>query len=129
MDWQPISDAEFKELFSGEYLQLSEDERRAFEKVRVPFSKATVRRSDAYGDEDVFVVARTRLVVLYYDDVEGGFASSPVDQTNKLLNPSGNVGSLRDAILDLGVGIKVTATKKGRIKVTATKIDKLRYIW
>ena len=96
--WQPISDDEFYQLFRTQYEELDETERRIFEKYRVDFWKATIRRSEMYGDEHVNVVAQNENGVLYFDDVEYGFDLSTVDNEGVILTPGGSQASLKEAI-------------------------------
>src|SRR5687767_2208767 len=55
--WNPISEFDFKELFDSQYSSLDSKSRDKFERYRVPFWRATIRRSDVAGDEAVFVVS------------------------------------------------------------------------
>lgn len=97
-DWRPITDSEFAELFRIHYDELNEAEKNTFDRFRVPFWKATIRRSEMYGDETVFVVCRKDDGVLYFDDVEYGFNISIVDTTDRILEPGGSQNTLKEAI-------------------------------
>ncbi len=97
-DWKPIADSEFSELFRLQYAELTEAQRTAFEKFRVPFWKATIRRSGIYGDETVFVVCQEDGGVLYFDDVEYGFNISTVDLEGRILQPGGSQYTLKEAV-------------------------------
>lgn len=97
-DWKPINDADFKELFEKKYSELTTAQQRAFDRRRVPFWKATVRRSEATGDERVNVVARVQNGVLYFDDVEYGFNISEIDSAGRVLAPGGSQNTLKEAI-------------------------------
>ena len=97
-DWRIITDSEFAELFKTQYAELNEAQRNTFDQFRVPLWKATIRRSEIYGDESVFVVAQKDDGVLYFDDVEYGFNISIVDTTGKILQPGGSQNTLKEAM-------------------------------
>ena len=97
-DWKPVTDSEFDELFKVQYAELSEAQRNAFDQFRVPFWKATVRRSETYGDETVFVVAQKEDSVIYFDDVENGLNISIVDSMRRILDPGGSQDTLKELV-------------------------------
>jgi len=97
-DWKPITDSEFAELFRLQYAELNEAQRNRFDQFRVPFWKATTRRSEEMGDETVFVVAQKDDGVLYFDDVEYGFNISIVDTMDRILEPGGSQYTLKEAV-------------------------------
>jgi hypothetical protein len=97
--WRPISEKEFLELFQQQYKNLTHEERLAFDRHRVDPWQARIRRSDMYGYETVFVVARAAPDgVLYFDDVEFGFNISTVDESGIIQRPGGGQFSLKEAI-------------------------------
>jgi hypothetical protein len=96
--WQQISDDEFSQLFAEQYAELDSDERKLLDQYRVGPCKAVVRRSEEAGDEPVFVVARTKDGVLYFDDVEYGFNIAGIDETNRITTPGGSQNTLKQAI-------------------------------
>lgn len=61
-----------------------------FDRFRVDFWKATLRRSDIAGDEAVYVVAQSGDGVLYFDDVDCAFNIATVDQDGRILTPGGS---------------------------------------
>ncbi len=97
-DWKPITDSEFDELFKVQYAELNEAQRNAFDQFLVPFWKATIRRSEMYGDETDFVVAQKEDGVIYFDDVEDGFNISIGDSTRRILNPGGSQDTLKELV-------------------------------
>jgi len=97
-DWKPIEDAEFLALFENQYQELDRHQREVFELYRVPFWRATIRRSDEYGDEKVFVVSQAGDGVLYFDDVEFGFNIATVDEHGRIVTPGGSQATLAEAI-------------------------------
>lgn len=96
--WQPLSLDEFEAMYCQQQAELQPDLLGALLRFRVPVCRATIRRSAEAGDESVFVVAKTKYGVLYYDDVENGFNFSPVDADDRLLRPGGSQMDLSDAV-------------------------------
>ena len=96
--WQPISQKGFEALYHEQELELSTEERDAFDHFRTPISRAVIRRSVSAGDEEVFVVARCERGVLYFDDVEYGFNISTTDENGVILQPGGSQYSLAEAV-------------------------------
>lgn len=97
-DWLPITDEDFRELLDAQSSVLDADETRLFASFRVTPWKATLRRSDNYGDEKAWVVAECGEGVLFFDDVEYGFNISNVDESGRILQPGGSQNSLQEAI-------------------------------
>ena len=98
--WKAIRDEEFDELFQEQYRDLTPEARAVFERHRVPFWKATIRRSESAGDEKVFVVAQSGDGILYFDDVEYGFNILTVDDEGRVLQPGGSQATLAEAVED-----------------------------
>lgn len=96
--WQSINDEEFSKLYADQYGELSEDERRRFDRYRVPHWKAIIRRSDEVGDEEVFVVSQAGNGGLYFDDVEYGFNICTFDGTGRIVSPGGGQNTLKEAV-------------------------------
>jgi hypothetical protein len=96
--WKPITASEFAELFERQYTELGVIERENFDKFRVSFWLATIKRSHSPKDEMVFVVAQKEDGVLYYDDVEYGFNISFIDSTGRILTPGGSQNTLKEAV-------------------------------
>lgn len=97
-DWTPLTDTEFVELFKAQYDELDNAQKDTFDKFRVVFWKAIIRRSEMMGDETVFVVAKKDDGVLYFDDVEYGFNISIIDKAGRILEPGGSQNTLKEAI-------------------------------
>ena len=97
-DWKPINDSEFADLFSRQYAELDEVHRSRFEKFRVPFWRAMIRRSESMGDETVIVVAQKDEGVLYFDDIEYGFNISTIDLMGRILTHGGSQNTLKEAV-------------------------------
>ncbi len=96
--WQPIDDEAFAELFEEQYAELSDQQKAVFQRSAVKWWKATIRRSELAGDEEVFVVAELDGWVLYFDDVEYGFNTSKVDDKGVIQTPGGSQATLKEVI-------------------------------
>lgn len=97
-EWKPIGGSDWAELFASQWAELDPIQRDRFEQVRVPFWKATIRRSNVMGDEFVFVVAQKDDGVLYFDDVEYGFNIAVIDSDGRIQRPGGSQNTLREAL-------------------------------
>ncbi len=96
--WRAITDDEFSSLFAEQYDELDGDEREAFDRYAIRPWKAVLRRTEAAGDEFVFVVAQTSGGVLYFDDVEYGFNVSGIDESMRITTPGCSQNTLKDAV-------------------------------
>jgi len=96
--WKPINKVEFEKLYRELYSNLTEAERKAFDRYRVEICEAKITRSEMYGDESVFVVAKNEDGVLYFDDVEYGFNISRVDEANNIMDCGCGQYTLQEAI-------------------------------
>lgn len=95
--WEPITETQFEMLLLEQLEEMDTDERHEYTKYEIKPWKSTLRRSDEYGDEHVFVVAQKDKTVLYFDDVEWGFNLSVIDDEGRILSPGGSQMSLADA--------------------------------
>jgi len=82
--WQPVTQEELESLLAAHLADCSPDEQRLFARCKVDPHLAPINR--AGNIESVFVVARMRDLVMYYEDVEEGFNIS-------LLSPDGAIAS------------------------------------
>jgi hypothetical protein len=96
--WRPITREEWDELVSEQSVELAPGQRAMLDNHRVEPWLAILRRSDMYGDEQVWVIAEREDLVLYFDDVEWGWNWSGVDTGGCILRPGGSQGSLSDAL-------------------------------
>jgi hypothetical protein len=96
--WRPITDDEFYSLLAEQYSELNSDERSLFDQHRVSPWKATIRRTEEAGDENVFVVAQLKDWVLYFDDVEYAFEFSDIDSTGRILSPRCSQNTIKEAL-------------------------------
>jgi hypothetical protein len=97
-EWKPITDLEFDDLFERQYAELNKAQRDMFDPFRVPFWRATIRRSESMGEETVIVVAQKDAGVLYFDDIEYGFNISTIDPMGRILTPGGSQNTLKEAV-------------------------------
>lgn len=103
MQWEPITRAEFDELYKQQYSELDEAAKRRFDAIAVGVYQATIRRPMAKVDELVFVVAKIEdekrgSIALYFDDVEMGFDISAISPEGRILSPGGSQYSLSEAV-------------------------------
>jgi hypothetical protein len=72
--WNPLSRARFDQILQEEIANLPPDARDIFRACAIGVQQQLCYRSDTYGREQVFVVARDGARVLLFDDVEDEFA-------------------------------------------------------
>jgi hypothetical protein len=96
-DWQPISREQLDRLLSREEAQLTPDVREIYEGRRSAIAEHPCFRSEQYGIERVFVVARSGKLLLFFDDSEDEFAVGVPDDDG-ILRDWGLYGSLTDAV-------------------------------
>jgi hypothetical protein len=97
-NWKPITDSEFNNLFQSQYAELDSTQKNKFNRFRVPFWKARIRRGKSNTHEFVFVVAQNTNGVLYFDDVEYGFNISMVDPDGRITTPGGSQNTSKESI-------------------------------
>ncbi len=81
--WAPMSSDAFAILLGEELAACSPEERLLFEQSKItverrPFAKPTYLA-------DAFVIAAHRDEVIYYNDIEGGFNTSPVNRNGAIV--------------------------------------------
>ena len=77
--WNPLSRTRFDEILAAEVASLPQDALKTYESHRIDVVKQTCHRSEQYGIEHVFVVARAGVRLLLFDDAEDEFAVGEVD--------------------------------------------------
>ncbi len=100
-DWKPATQAEVDEVVQDELANLPFNVLAIYERLRVRGVTATIRRSEMYGDETVFVLARYANWVVYYDDVEDGFDLSAVDGDGRIERSGAGNMDLGEAVRKL----------------------------
>jgi hypothetical protein len=85
-DWQPLSRAGFEDVLKQEVMQLPPEALKIYEAHASGIVEQPCYRSEQYGIERVFVVARHGVRVLLFDDVEDGFAVGVPDSDGVLRN-------------------------------------------
>jgi hypothetical protein len=94
--WQPISAVELGELIARQLRDCEPELIAAFERYKVTPFRAAI---DRYGrEEHVFVVARRRDEVMYFEDVEDGFNFSRISPEGKILEHWCNQDELKHAL-------------------------------
>lgn len=97
--WQPASAADIDAIVEHALLRCAPEQRALFATHRVPFFQVPIR---GYGKvERVYVVARFGERVLYFEDVEEGFAISSLDETGAIPERDCNQFDLGHALYEL----------------------------
>jgi hypothetical protein len=99
-DWQRLSKVEFEDVLKREVTQLPPEALKIYEAHASGIVEQPCYRSQEYGIERVFVVARRGARVLLFDDVEDEFAVG-VPDSNGVLRAWGLYGPLLVAIRGL----------------------------
>ena len=96
-DWTPISRSELENRFKTEVAALPADVLNIYKQNAITIAEQPCFRSEQYGTERVFVVARSGSQLLIFDDVEDEFAvGAPSD--DGVLREWGLCGDLIDAL-------------------------------
>ena len=82
--WKPISDVDFCDLLAMQSAALSPESEQRFAQTAVTPFQAIVRRSEQYGDERVWVVAKADDRIVFFDDVEDEFAIGRIDADGRV---------------------------------------------
>lgn len=81
--WRPATRDEVERIVATESARLSPDQRVRWERIRTGVRPAEITR---YGKHEfVFVVAEEGGRAIYWEDIEGGFNISAVDEHGRLL--------------------------------------------
>jgi len=100
MDWKPIARAEFEVILQEEFAKLPAEELKLYETYATALLEQPCYRSEQYGIERVFVVARAGRRLLLFDDVDDEFAIGIPDSDGVLRNWS-LYGTLAVAVRNL----------------------------
>jgi len=96
-DWKPISRPEVENRLKSEVAALPADVMNIYKNHAITIAEQLCFRSDQYGTERVFVVARSGSQLLIFDDVEDEFGvGAPGDEG--VLREWGLCGYLIDAL-------------------------------
>jgi len=83
--WRPATAAQVEAIVADDLSRCSREQRALFEAHRVPFYQVPIH---GHGKvESAYVVARFGERVLYFEDVEEGFALSSLDPTGAIQEP------------------------------------------
>lgn len=96
-NWQPALIPEILARISSEVRDFEPLDHSQWAQCQVPPLEARIRRSDEYGDESAYVVARDGQAVIYFDDAEDGFSGAKLDARGWLQN-SRFFGDLKHAL-------------------------------
>ena len=96
-DWKPISRADLDSRLKSEVAALPPDALRTYKEHAVAIVEQPCFRSEQYGPERVFVVARSDARLMVFDDVEDEFAIGVPDEDG-ILRTWGLYGDLVDAL-------------------------------
>ena len=81
--WRPATRDEVERIVASECARLSPDLKARWERIRTEVRPAEITR---YGKREVvFVVAERSGRAIYWEDIEGGFNISAVDEDGRLL--------------------------------------------
>jgi hypothetical protein len=94
--WQPITASELSELVSRQLTECEPGLRKVFEQYRVEPYRAPFASEGAL--ESAFVVAKRGNDVLYFEDVEEGFNTSPLSKDGRILEHWCNQDELKFAL-------------------------------
>ena len=96
-DWKPISRAQLENRVSTEVAALPPDVLKSYKEHAITIAEQPCFRSEQYGTERVFVIARSGSQLLIFDDVEDEFAIGAAGDDGVLRN-WGLCGDLIDAL-------------------------------
>ena len=94
--WMPISRPDFESLFHEELEHCFPEERALFERSRVDLERRPFATRTCL--DTAFVVAWHRDEIMYYNDVEGGFNTSPVNEDGSIVHYWCNQDTLQAAL-------------------------------
>jgi hypothetical protein len=97
--WQPISTEELDAIIAAQLADCSPEQRQFFDHCKIARHLAKIDRLGT--TETVFVVARAGDLVLYYEDVEGGFNISSLRPDGSIASPGYEQWELRHALWHL----------------------------
>ena len=94
--WTPISRPDFESLFCRALEDCLPEERALFERCRTDLERRPFATKIYL--ESAFVVALHQDEIMYYNDIEGGFNTSPVDEDGAILEYWCNQDTLQGAL-------------------------------
>jgi hypothetical protein len=97
--WQPVTEKELDSLIATQLVDFSPEERQLFERYKATLLLTAINRAGSI--ESVFVVARYRDLVIYYDDIEEGFNISSLSPDGAIATPSFEQWELGHALRQL----------------------------
>jgi hypothetical protein len=100
MEWQKVSRERFQSILDEEVAALPQEAAKILKVRAVPIFEQPCLRSEDYGIEKVFAVARAENRVLFFDDVEDEFGVG-IPDNDGVLRDLGTFGSFIAAVLAL----------------------------
>jgi len=97
--WRPISVKDLNNLLAKELEDCSLEQQRFFEKYHVPAYKVPINRLGKL--EEVFVVAKLPKGIIYYEDIEEGFAFDSLGQDGAIPTQNCSQFELRHVLTQL----------------------------
>jgi hypothetical protein len=102
MIWQPITEEKLLLQIEEELSSMPEEALRKFESTRTSITTVRCKRSDQYGEEQLFIIARSGNKLLIFDDVEEEFGVADITSLGDApLEYWEFFGSLKYALLGL----------------------------
>jgi hypothetical protein len=99
MSWTPINKPELEQIIKVQLEELNSEESTFINRIRCQLQEAKIKR---FGKiENVFVVARTKDLIVFYDDVEEGFEVSTVDDSGVISEYGFNQFTLQHVVNQL----------------------------
>jgi len=111
--WKPISEIDLTALVDRELAECSEGARSFFEEHRIAFAPTPIRRLGSI--EHVFVIWRDDRLVIYYEDVEEGFAVDTLTEDGMIPTQSCDQFQLTKVLSQLMTGAFPTS-RRGQAK-------------
>jgi hypothetical protein len=96
-DWEPISRSDIQGRLDAEIAALSPGLLNTYREHATEIAELPCFRNEQYGNERIFVVARSGTRLLFFDDVEDEFAIGVADDDG-VLRDWGLYGDLMDAL-------------------------------
>ena len=96
-NWQAATLSEVVSRIAAESRDFERIDQTQWAQCAIAPVKVKIRRSEQYGDEVVFMVARDNTSVIFFDDAEDGFAGANLG-VNGFLKNSRFYGDLKHAV-------------------------------
>ena len=99
MSWEPITKDELEKEIEAQCSQLSQAELSYFRNIRVPLRPVKI---DRWGKlEEVFIIAETGGLIVFYEDIEEGFEITKLNQKNAISEYGANQYTIQHVVNQL----------------------------